>query len=61
MSWVSAPTPSIGEWRAKYRGMDVSMFALLKELEAENARLKKMYVEDPLKADILQESTTKKW
>jgi putative transposase len=31
------------KWRAKFGGMDVSMIARLKELEAENSRLKKMY------------------
>ena len=31
------------KWRAKYGGMDTSMMARLKELEIENARLKKMY------------------
>jgi putative transposase len=49
------------KWRAKYGGMDVSMITRLKELEAENARLKKMYAEERLKAEILQESITKKW
>jgi putative transposase len=49
------------KWRSKYGGMDVSMIARLKELEAENTRLKKMYAEERLKAEILQESITKKW
>jgi len=49
------------KWRAKYGGLDVSMMARMKELEAENARLKKMYAEERLKADILQEAITKKW
>ena len=49
------------KWRAKYGGMDTSMMARMKELEAENARLKKMYAEERLKADILQEAITKKW
>lgn len=39
------------KWRAKYGGLDVSMMARMKELEAENARLKKMYAEERLKAD----------
>ena len=47
------------KWRAKYGGMDVSMIARLKELEAENTRLKKMYAEERLKAEILQESIKK--
>jgi len=29
------------KWRAKYGGMDISMITRLKELKAENARLKK--------------------
>ena len=49
------------KWRAKYGGMDTSMMAKMKELEAENARLKKMYIEEKLKAEILNEAITKKW
>ena len=49
------------KWRAKYGGLDVSMMSRMKELEAENARLKKMYAEERLKADILQEALSKKW
>ncbi len=49
------------KWRAKYGGMDTSMMARMKELEAENARLKKMYAEERLKADILKEAMAKKW
>jgi putative transposase len=49
------------KWRAKYGGMDTSMMARMMELEAENARLKKMYIEEKLKAEILNEAITKKW
>lgn len=49
------------KWRAKYGGMDTSLMTRMKELEAENARLKKMYAEERLKADILQEAMAKKW
>ena len=44
------------KWRAKFGGMDVSMMKRLKELEAENQRLKKMYAEERLKAEIRQEA-----
>ena len=44
------------KWRARYGGMDASMMKRLKELEAENARLKKMYAEEKLKAEIRQEA-----
>jgi len=54
-------TQTFYKWRAKYGGMDVFMMVRMKELEAENARLKKMYIEDKLKAEILNEAITKKW
>ena len=44
------------KWRAKFGGLDVSMMKRLKELEAENQRLKKMYAEERLKAEIRQEA-----
>ena len=47
------------KWRAKYGGMDTSMMARMKELEAENARLKKMYIQEKLKAEILDEAIKK--
>ena len=43
------------KWRSKYGGMDTSMMKRLKELEEENKRLKKMYAEKRIKADIRQE------
>jgi len=49
------------KWRAKYGGMDASLMAQLKELEDENRRLKKMYAEERLKAEIVQEALQKKW
>ena len=49
------------KWRAKYGGMDASLMARLKELEDENRRLKKMYAEERLKAEIIQEAMAKKW
>lgn len=49
------------KWRAKYRDMDASLMARMKELEDENRRLKKMYVEERLKAEVIQEAMTKKW
>jgi putative transposase len=40
--------------------MDVSLMAKMKELEAENARLRKMYVEEKIKAGIVAEALAKK-
>ena len=49
------------KWRSKYGGMDVSLMARMKELEAENARLRKMYVEEKLRAEMVTEALKKKW
>jgi len=49
------------KWRSKFGGMDTSMIKRMKELEAENTRLKKMYAEEKLKAEIAREIIEKKW
>ena len=41
--------------------MDTSMMSRMKELEDENRRLKKMYAEAQMSADILKEAMAKKW
>jgi putative transposase len=43
-------------WRSKFGGMDLPMVKRMKELEEENRRLKKMYAEERLKADIRLEA-----
>lgn len=48
------------KWKSKYGGMDLSMMTRLKELETENARLKRMYADERLKADIFQDALSKK-
>ena len=49
------------KWRSKFGGMDTSLMTRLKDLEAENRRLKKMYAEERLKAEIAKEALEKKW
>ena len=49
------------KWRSKFGGMDVSMVARMKELEEENRRLKKMYADSQLSAELLKEALAKKW
>ena len=49
------------KWRAKYGGLDVSMMARMKELEAENARLKRMLANAMLENEITKEALQKKW
>jgi putative transposase len=53
-------TATFYKWRAKYGGMDVSMMSRMKELEEENRRLKKMYLEEKLMAEIVSEALEKK-
>lgn len=52
---------SFYKWRAKYGGMDAALMSRMKELEAQNARLKRVYAEERLKADVLKEAIEKKW
>lgn len=47
------------KWRAKFGGMDASLMARMKELEEENRRLRKMYVEEKLKAEVVSEALAK--
>ena len=41
--------------------MDAALMKRMKELEVENARLKRMYAEEKLKAEIAREAIEKKW
>ena len=43
-------------WKAKYGGMSVSELKRIKELEAENARLKRMYADLSLVHEALKEA-----
>lgn len=49
------------KWRSNFGGMDVSMVSQLKELQDENQRLKKMYADAQLSAELLKEALSKKW
>jgi putative transposase len=53
-------TAMIYQRRSKYGGMDASLMKRMKELEAENARLKKMYAEERIKAEIRKEALERK-
>ena len=48
-------------WKKLYGGMGVSEVKRLKELEAENAKLKKLLAEQILVNDALKEVVEKKW
>jgi putative transposase len=48
-------------WKSKYSGMSVSELTRLKELEQENARLKKMYADLSLDHQIVKDLLSKKF
>jgi putative transposase len=52
-------TATVYKWRAKFGGMDTSMMTRIKELEDEERRLRKMYLEEKLKAEIANEYLAK--
>ncbi len=48
-------------WRNKFGGMNVSDAKRLKELEAENTRLKRLLAETLLENEVTKEALRKKW
>ncbi len=48
-------------WRKKYGGMTVSETKRLRELEKENARLKRLLAERDLELDVARELLEKNW
>ena len=48
-------------WRSKFGGMSVSDAKRLKELEAENTRLKRLLAEAMLENQVTKEALLKKW
>ena len=50
---------SFYKWRAKYGGMDASMVSQMKVMEEENRRLKRMYADLSMQADLLKEALGK--
>lgn len=52
---------AVYRWRQKYRGMGRSDLRRLKELEQENARLKKIVAQQVLDIDALKDVLGKEW
>ena len=48
------------KWRAKYGGMDASQISQMKAIEDQNRRLKRMYADLSMQADLLREALGKK-
>ena len=51
---------SFYKWRSKYGGMDASLISQMKAIEDENRRLKRMYADLSMQADLLREALGKK-
>jgi len=49
------------QWKSKYAGMSVNELKRVKELEAENARLKRMYAELALENVAIKDVLSRKW
>ena len=52
---------TVYHWRSRYGGLDTSELQRLRELEAENARLKKIVAQQVLEMDVLKDLVSKKW
>ena len=52
---------TIHRWRKKFGGMDISEVRRLKELEGENARLKRIVAQQAMDIDALKELLRGKW
>lgn len=52
---------SIYLWRKKFGELDVADVRHLKQLEQENARLKKLLAERDLEIEVMKEVSRKKW
>lgn len=48
-------------WRSKFGGMSVPDAKRLKDLELENARLKKLLAEQLFENDLIKDALRKKW
>lgn len=53
-------TATYYQWKSKYGGMEASDLKRVKELEAENARLKRMYAELALDVAAMKDLIAKK-
>ena len=52
---------TIYAWRKRYGTLEVADVRRLRELEQENARLKKMLAERDLEIDVMKDIAKKKW
>ena len=48
-------------WRSKYAGLEVNEAKRLRELESENAKLKRLLADKLLEVEAMKEVVSKKW
>ena len=53
-------SPTFYKWKARYGGLGASELKRIKELEAENAKLKRMYADKAMEVDALKDLIEKK-
>ena len=58
---IGVTEPSYYRWRSEYGGLKVDQVKRLKELERENARLRKAVSDLTLEKVILKEAASGKW
>jgi len=58
---MGIPNCAFYNWRSKYAGMEVNEAKRLRELEAENSKLKKLLAEKMLETEALRDVVSKKW
>jgi putative transposase len=52
---------TIYTWRKRFRGFEVNDVRRLRQLQAENARLKKLVAERDLEIEVMKEVASKNW
>ena len=60
-AWPEAAADLVDRWRHRFGGLDVKDVHRLRDLEKENARLKRLLAERDLEVDTLKETLTKNW
>jgi|TARA_B110000902_G_C14150992_1_gene529523 putative transposase len=48
------------QWRSKYGGMDANLISEMKQLQAKNARLKRIYADIAMQNELVKEALAKK-
>ncbi|MEQ1877708.1 MAG: transposase [Bdellovibrionia bacterium] len=58
---IGVTTTTLYVWKKKYNHMTVSEAKRLRELEAENSRLKRLVADQALNIEVLKDINSKKW